>query len=206
MTNEAEVECYVKDPSLLVGLCREVIERLADGVDNSKTAAMETQLREIAKTIDNLDKLRVAVPEPLRAEKTRLAAVLGVQEKRIQALKFLTSELELLLRKVKGQPVKNAATCKTERTYFDRLSRKIIRETVIIVLRALGGKATRANVFIEMEKLLKDQFLPADLHWIESTRTYAWQNSTAGERKKMINEGIMRESSLGVWELSEEHR
>ena len=39
---------------------------------------MEAQLREIARAIDKLDKLGVPVPDALRAEKTRLAAALGV--------------------------------------------------------------------------------------------------------------------------------
>ena len=61
-----EVERYVKDPSRLVELCREVIDRLDAEVDNSDTAAMEAQLREIARAIDKLEKLGVQVPDALR--------------------------------------------------------------------------------------------------------------------------------------------
>lgn len=80
MNHDEEVARYVEDPSLLVELCREVIERLDAGGDNGETATMEAQLREIARAIDKLDKQGVPVPDTLRAEKTRLAAALGVSE------------------------------------------------------------------------------------------------------------------------------
>ena len=103
MSHGAEVERYVKDPSLLVELCREVIERLDAGADNSETAAMEAQLREIARAIDKLDKQGVPVPDALRAEKTRLAAALGVSAEATQTLNHLADELEELLNDLKAR-------------------------------------------------------------------------------------------------------
>ena len=71
MSHPAEVERYVKDPSLLIELCREVIDRLDAGSNDDDTTAMEAQLREIARTIEKLEKMGVPVPDALRAEKTR---------------------------------------------------------------------------------------------------------------------------------------
>ena len=98
MTDGSEVDRYVKDPSLLLELCQEVIDRLDAGTETDDTAAMEAQLREIAKAIDKLDKIGVAVPDALRAEKTRLAAALGVNAEAVQVLNHLTDELEELRR------------------------------------------------------------------------------------------------------------
>lgn len=100
MSHGGEVERYVKDPSLLVELCREVIERLDAGGDNGDTAAMEAQLREIARAIDKLDKLGVPVPDALRGEKTRLAAALGVSAEATQTLNHLADELDELLKEL----------------------------------------------------------------------------------------------------------
>ncbi len=85
----------MKDPSLLVELCREVIERLDAGSENGEMTAMEAQLREIARAIDKLDKLGVPVPDALRAEKTRLAAALGVSAEASQTMNHLADELEV---------------------------------------------------------------------------------------------------------------
>lgn len=56
MSQEAGVETYVRNPGLLVELILEVIDRLDSGQDEPSTSAMEAQLREISKAIDNLEK------------------------------------------------------------------------------------------------------------------------------------------------------
>lgn len=79
MNQASDIESYVRSPRLLVELITEVVDRFSNGQDESETTVMETQLREVAKAIDNLDKVGVTIPDALRAEKTRLAAALGKQ-------------------------------------------------------------------------------------------------------------------------------
>jgi hypothetical protein len=74
MSSAVDIDGFVKDPNLLTELCREVIDRIDSGPDNSKTSEKEAQLQEIAKAVERLEKKSVAVPDALRAEKTRLAA------------------------------------------------------------------------------------------------------------------------------------
>ena len=76
MSDGSEIERFVKDPGLLVELCREVIDEIDAGTDETDSAEREAQLREIAKAIERLEKVGVSVPDVLRAEKTRLAASL----------------------------------------------------------------------------------------------------------------------------------
>ena len=56
-------------------------------------AEQEVQLRAIAKAVEQLEKAGVAVPEPLRAEKTRIVAAIAVHREARQALAQLADEL-----------------------------------------------------------------------------------------------------------------
>ena len=93
MSNDIDIDRFVKDPSLLIELCHEVIDRLDSGPEDPKTREKEAQLREIAKAGEKLEKMGVAVPDALRAEKTRLAAELGIQTQAEQALHHMADEL-----------------------------------------------------------------------------------------------------------------
>jgi hypothetical protein len=93
MSALGDIGALVQDPSLLIDLCREVVNRLDDGQDQAETAAMETQLREIAKAVARLDRLGVPVPEALRGEKTRLAAALGGPTQTTLALSHLADQM-----------------------------------------------------------------------------------------------------------------
>ena len=88
---------FVKDPSMLVELCREVIDQLDASSDDAAVAEQEAQLRAIAKAVEQLEKSRVAVPDPLRAEKTRLAASLAMHTDAKLALAQLADEFEQIV-------------------------------------------------------------------------------------------------------------
>ena len=78
MSDGADIDRFVKDPSLLVELCREVVDQLDASSEMSAVAEQEAQLRAIAKAVEQLEKSGVTVPDLLRGEKTRLAASLAV--------------------------------------------------------------------------------------------------------------------------------
>lgn len=212
MTHNAEVEGYVKDPSLLVDLCREVIERLDAGTDNGKTAAMEAQLREIARAIDKLDKQSVPVPDALRAEKTRLAAALGMSADATQTLHHLADDLDELLKELKfrigrtteSEPVKKP---RAKRSKSPKTDKTILRKLIIEALRHLDGSAPKNDVLKYMEEKLHGKLLPGDLEWREATNDHAWQNNACWERYAMTQDGTLKTGSpRGIWELSEERR
>lgn len=60
MRDGHDIDRYVKDPSLLAELCREVIDELDAANDDSDVGEREAQLREIAKTIERLEKAGVS--------------------------------------------------------------------------------------------------------------------------------------------------
>lgn len=213
MNHGEEVERYVKDPSLLVELCREVIERLDAGSDNGETAAMEAQLREIARAIDKLDKQGVPAPDALRAEKTRIAAALGVSSEATQTLNHLADELEELLKDLKDRigrtpeaaPAKKPPRAK--RSKSPKTDKAVLRRLIIEALRHFGGSAPKNDVLKYMEEKLHGKLLPGDLEWRESVNEHAWQNNACWERYAMTADGTLKTGSpRGIWELSEDYR
>ena len=64
MSNGADTDRFVKDPSMLVELCREVIDQLDIGSEDSAVAEQEEQLRVIAKAVEQLEKSALPFPTP----------------------------------------------------------------------------------------------------------------------------------------------
>mgnify|MGYP001297449190 CR=1 FL=1 len=216
MNMSADIDLFVKSPDSLIDLCREVVNHLEGQLPKVDAgmdfATMEAQLREIAKTIDRLEKMAVPIPEVLRAEKTRLAAILGTQDGAKRALSGLADSLGQLVREIRvvlqhQKPAPSNNGEQLEREPLDRLSRSVLREAIVLALKNLGGSGSRKHVLECMETAIKDKFLPGDLHWQEGGREFSWQRSSCKERTRMIEDGLLKSDSLvGIWELSEEYK
>ena len=210
MSHAAEIERYMQDPSLLLELCREVIERLDAGTEDDETGTMEAQLREIAKAIEKLDKQGVPVPETLRAEKTRIAAALGVSAEAVQTLNHLADELEDLLKDLKariGRIGKSVATKKprAKRSRFPKTDAATLRQLIVEALQYLGGSAPKNDVLQYVEQKLDGKLLPGDLGWRDSTNEHVWQNNACWERFRMTKDGVLKTGSpRGIWELTKD--
>ena len=207
MSNDIDIDLFVKNPSLLIELCRDVIDRIISGPDNSKAGEKEAQLREIAKAVEKLEKVGVPVPDALRGEKTRLAAELGIQAQVEQALQHLADELDAILKDLnirleRGSDRPTAKKPRGKRSRSPKTDKKVLRKYIIQALKKLGGRARVSDVIEEMGRQLDGKLLPGDLEWRESTREYAWQNNAKWERYNMTQDGTLRsDSPHGYWEL-----
>jgi hypothetical protein len=213
MSDGTDIDRFVKDPSLLVELCREVIDQLDASSDDAAIAEQEVQLRAIAKAVEQLEKFRVTVPDPLRAEKTRLAASLAGHTDAKQALAQLADEFQDILADLRHRLGQNAASAPTQakplgkRSKSPRTHRQVLREHIVRALKKLGGKAAVSDVIEEMGRQLEGKLLPGDLVFRRDGKTIAWQNNACWERLKMRQDGILRDDSpSGIWELVKEHR
>jgi len=220
MNNTADIDRFVRDPSTLVELCREVVDRLDASSDDAAVAEQEAQLRAIAKAVEQLEKSRVAVPDPLRAEKTRLAASLAVTADAKLALAQLADEFQDILKDVRERLGQNANTPETKQpkqtTKHARTPRSqklpktthvVLREHILRALKKLGGKARMSEVMEEMSRQLDGKLLPGDFALRQDGKSIAWKNNAQWERLKMRQEGILRDDSpSGIWELVKEHR
>lgn len=212
MSEDSTIDRFVKDPSLLVELCRDVIDRLDSYTEATDIVEQQTQLREIAKTIERLEKAGVSVPDVLRAEKTRLAASLSIHADARQALTHLADEFGDILKDLRSQlgldqvsHVERTEKKARNRSKLPRTDPPVLRDHIVRALRTLGGKARAAEVVENMGRQLDGTLLPGDLEWRESTREYAWQNNAKWERYRMVQDGTLRhDSPRGFWELTED--
>jgi hypothetical protein len=209
MSEDLNIERFVKDPSQLVELCQEVIDELDASSEDDTVAEQEAQLRAIAKAVEQLEKAGVRVPEPLRAEKTRLAASLAVQAEAIQALAQLADDLDDILKDLRERLGQNTAESeakpRAKRSKLPKTPQKVLREHIMIALKKLGGRARVSDVIEEMGRQLEGKLLPGDKVWRDATNEAAWQNNAKWERFQMTQDGMLRRGSpRGIWELSEE--
>lgn len=195
MSDASEIERFVKDPGLLVELCREVIDEIDAGTDETDAAERETQLREIAKAIERLEKAGVSVPDVLRAEKTRLAASLAVHASATQALTQLADEFASIAKELKARlgqaPTPTGPKPRARRSRAPRTDKTVLREQIIQALRKLGGSARVSEVIEEMGHQLDGKLLPGDTEWREATNEYVWQNNAKWERYRMTQDGTL---------------
>jgi DNA-binding ferritin-like protein len=206
-----DIDRFVKDPSTLAELCREVIDQLDTSSDDATVAEQEAQLRAIAKAVEQLEKSGVTVPDPLRAEKTRLAASLAVHTDAKQALAQLADEFQEILRDLRDRLGQDAASPeakpRAKRSKLAKTPQRVLREHIVLALKSLGDKARVPDVIAEMGRQLEGKLLPGDTVWREATNENAWQNNAKWERFQMTQDGILRRGSpRGVWELEEGHQ
>jgi len=211
MTKHHDITEYVKDPALLADVCRQVIESLDSAGEDDDMREKEAQLREIAKSIERLEKASVAVPDGLRGEKTRLASELAIKSEGLAALNRFADELEDVLQDLKAKIGRDGSPAdgkkpRRKRSRAPKTDKQVLREQIIQALKKLGGNARAADVIEEIGKQLEGKLLPGDLEWREATNEYAWQNNTKWERYQMIKDGLLRSGSpRGHWQLSEDH-
>jgi hypothetical protein len=214
MSDRFDIESFVKDPGLLVKLCRDVIDRIDAGSADPNAGEKEAQLREIARTIERLEKMRVTVPDALRAEKTKLAAALGTNGDVNKTLRQLADDFEKIIINIRSRVTRENGGLrpKKTRTYAPRStlpkkSHSFYRDYIINALRKFGGRARVADVLDEMEKQLNGKLLTGDLELRKDGKTVGWRNTAQWERFIMVKEGILRgDSPDGIWELSEGYR
>lgn len=205
MSMEDEARRYTEEPALLVDLCRKVARQLGGGGN----AAMEAQLRAIARSVADLERQGVPVPDVLRAEKTRLAAALEVTPDNRDTLELLAEGLEAVAKEIKSLVWRNrpAAVERTRRSAvsYQKTSRETLRRVILEVLGANGGHATPTDMFAAIEERMQGQFLPGDLEIKQRKDGWscpAWQENIYRERKSMVDDGLLRrDSPRGVWEL-----
>ena len=208
MSNGNDVVGFVKDPSKLAELCRDVIDQLDARSEGVAVAEQDAQLNAIAKAIEQLEKSHFGVPDPLRAEKTRLAVALAVHADAKEALGQLADEFQDILKDLRERIGQNTtapeAKPRGKCMKLPKTSSAVLREYILEALKKLGGSARVRDVIEEMTRQLEGKLLPGDKEWREATNEPAWQNNAKWERHQMTQDGaLQRGSPRGIWELSE---
>jgi len=210
MAKDHDIKPFLDDPSLLTETFRKVIEALDSSGEDDVTQEKEAQLREIAKSVERLEKAGVAVPDALRGEKTRLAAELAVQSEGLAAMNRLADEMAEVLQDLEarvgrnGQPGDKKQT-RRKRSRSPKTGNDVLREHILRALKKLGGSAHVTEVLEEMGRQLEGNLLPGDLEWRETAKECAWQNNARWERHQMVKDGLLRsDSPRGHWQIRED--
>lgn len=210
-----DINSFVKDPARLIELCRDVIAKMdsieVSDVRTAESSTMDSQLREIAKAIERLEKSGVPIPDALRSEKTRLVAAISIADDATAALKRLGDQLvdtvkDIRVRLTRRQPQAMQMKPSPERSSQDRLPRSVLREEIIVALKMLGGSAPMRTVFEEMTHQLEGRFLPGDLVWYDTgkSRGLVWERAAWEERARLIESDVIcHDSPRGIWKLCE---
>jgi len=123
---DQDIDRYVKDPSLLIDLVRDVIDQIDCGSNNTDTGEKEAQLREIAKAVEKLEKMGVPVPDAFRKEKLRLASVVNNESESMNALGRLLHELEKIVEDLKKRLGKRSISPKKKSEKEETTVRQIL--------------------------------------------------------------------------------
>jgi len=206
MEDSSEINQYVEDPDLLLGLIKDVLRALESISNRDQISTMEVQLREISKAIEKVEKQGFSSPDPWRAEKTRLIAALESQTEHMNKITQLFVGLQEISQDINARILRSSSPNQKSidaKNTSPRTNKRILRALIIEALQHFGGSATSTQVIEYMNEKLDGKFLPGDLEL--SGRLVAWKAKTAWEHTYMIKEGILKPvTRTGFWELNED--
>lgn len=224
-----KIEQFLETPEMLLDLCHQVIVALDEKRKRPNIEEKEKQLRVISRSIDDLEKNGVPVPNDLRALKVNLAAEIGLWEDTRDLIDGALEELaigfeetlrELCARigrkynstKVTPQQYKPAGSFQSNNHILRkkspdgvRTAQWVYRDYIIQALKKFGGRAKMADVLEEVENKMNGVLLPGDRDLRQDGKTLVWKNNAQWERLRMVKSGLLKsDSPYGMWELTED--
>ena len=196
---------FLDSPDQLLQLCMDVIAQLDERRQEQELDEQEKQLKEIAHTINKLEKTGVPVPDELRQLKIGLMAELTVRDEITNTLKGLADGFEKVLQDLHSTIERtNDKGPRKKRSREPKTPKEVLRKEIIRALETLGGAGQVQQVLAKMEEQLEGNLLPRDMETLPSG-VLVWVKDAHWERSHMVNDGILKSNSRrGTWELSEE--
>lgn len=177
------------------------IERIKE---YSEVKQIKLQLHMIEKTIKQMNKSGIQIPQGLMSDRESLESKIAGIEKGPAEVSELYEELldtvEQLGTKIQRRPHKDL---------YDRMKKRrreithkdILRKSILKVLREMGESGHQRDVLKGVEEDLKHQFATADMEKPYG-RSARWEMNVLKERNRMIKEGILtQESKRKKWSL-----
>ena len=181
---------------------------LSETTDNQVDNTVNTQLREITKTIERLEKLKIPVPESLLTEKLNLLSLIVQPSISVELVNEVYNRLNVLLENITIiLKISNKGDrAKLRRSKLPMTKHQILRECIINALREYNGFADRNSIIDHVGEQLKDKFLPGDLEWRDDWKRYVWQNRVCWELTNMRIAGVIKpKRQTGIWELDDSY-
>jgi len=185
---------------------KEYVKTIQNGTgDIAGIRIKKKQLSAIQRTIRQLEKNNVPIPESLSNEKLTLVSQISELENASDGcIKVYESLLNIIFdlgRACRRLPHKELYQL-SRKWRNQATSKEELRKAIITALKDMGGVGKEAKVFEHIESRLLSHFTPADLSR-PGGKTLKWQNNVRRERKKMIAEGVLTKDSKGkTWTLA----
>ena len=210
-SNELDIKKYIEEPDALIVLCESVVNELLRSINDSDLRVKQAQLIEVSRSIDQLTKLSIGIPDELRNLKISLLTEIeiptqsrGKLEKILEGLKEINKIIEAAY--ITNHPKKKRTRKRNPKSDLPHTKNEVFRSEIIDALIILGGSGTNKEVINILEERMKDKLLPGDF---EKTARgmLVWITNVHWERNSMREEGILcSDSPRGTWELSEEYK
>ena len=194
------------DIQIHIGALREYANSIKEGSgDIEEIQIKKKQLAAVQRTIRQLEKNRVPVPEGLSNEKLNLVSELNYLENASDGcIKVYESLLNIIFdlgRVCRRLPHKELYQL-SKKWRNQATPQETLRQSIVTALKDMEGTGKEAKVFESIEKQLSSHFTPADLSR-PGGKNLRWQNNVRRERKRMIKEGILTKDSKGkTWTLT----
>jgi len=195
----------------LISKLAELIDSAQDHLSNHELDEKRKQLHAVNKTIQQLERQKVSIPDDLRNLKTSLISELNETDHADEALRFIDKELNGILDKIgisdrKVKKSLNGSPRSRKKSNAPVTSAEVFRRLIIESIKKSGGSSRCKAVLSYIEQKYDDQFTKRD--WEHRTDgTVVWKNNVQWERQSMVDEGILKNNSpRGFWELSEDYQ
>ena len=213
MDNKHELDArkYIEDPDALVALCESVLNDLLASINDTELREKQAQLIEVSRSVDQLTKLSIGIPDELRNLKIDLVTEIETQTQSREKLEKILVGLKDILKIIDAAyftdtPKKKRTRKRRPKSDLPHTKHEVFWTEIIDALRILGGAGIAKEVKEIIEESMKDKFLPGDFEKRRDDEL-VWRNNVHWARMYMKNDGILRnDSPRGTWELSEEYK
>ena len=191
------------------------INNLIEELQNIKNPVLDskkTQIKAISKTIQQIERSGVQVPDDLLIIQNKLKFELNELDNTNDVLLFIADELSKSVGKIRDHYNKTADVIIRKNTYKGRISRDIptikrpeLQKAVIETLNEFGGRANANDVLDKLAIKLKTKLTPADLELLDDGYN-RWQKNVHWTRYILTEKGVLKSNSpRGIWELSDKY-
>ena len=183
--HEAKIKNYIEDPDALIALCQAVLNQLLASINDTELREKQAQLIEVSRSIDQLTKLSIGIPDELRNLKISLLTEVESQTQNKEKLEKILVGLKELIKIINAayitEPPKKKRTRKRyPKSGLPQTKKEVFRSEIIDALKILGGSGTNEEVIDIIEKRMKDKFLPGDFEK-RSRGIPVWKNNVHWE-------------------------
>jgi hypothetical protein len=210
-SQKLEPQYFIDNTDALVSLCKSVLDELLKSLNEEGQKVNQAQLIEVSRSIDQLTKLGISIPDELRNLKLSLIAEIENKGKMKEKFGTLLTGLKTTISSSESAflsifPGKKQSRKRRTKSDPPITNQDDFRVEIIDALKILGGSGSINEVMEIIEERMKDKLLPGDFEK-RSRGNLVWKNNVQWARNSLREEGIILSGTpRGIWELSEEYK